>query len=110
MANITVTPQGNIYLCKTKLESDYKNQLTFTNKENQETYFNSKIITTFDNYTYIKNQRMNQKSAFLFTPSSKLPLRAGRIAAALAHPGRRAASDCCRAYSPRNFEPQVQVH
>lgn len=51
---ISITPQGNIYLCNVPLENDYKNQLTFTNKENQETYFNSKIITTFDNYTYIK--------------------------------------------------------
>lgn len=51
---MTVTPQGNIYLCNVPLENDYKNQLTFTSKQNQETYFNSKIIKTFDNYTYIK--------------------------------------------------------
>ena len=51
---MTVTPQGNIYLCNVPLENDYKNQLTFTNKENQLTYFNSKIIRTFDNYTYVK--------------------------------------------------------
>ena len=51
---ITVTPQGNIYLCNVPLENDYKNQLTFANAEAQQTYFNSKIITSFDNYTYMK--------------------------------------------------------
>lgn len=51
---ITVTPQGNIYLCNVPLENDYKNQLTFTNAEAQQTYFNSKIVTSFDNYTYMK--------------------------------------------------------
>lgn len=53
---ITITPQGIVYLCKTPLESDYKNQLTFTNKEAQEEYFNSKITFAFNNeqYTYIK--------------------------------------------------------
>lgn len=51
---MTVTPQGNIYLCNVPLENDYKNQLTFATKNSQETYFNSKIIKTFDNYTYIK--------------------------------------------------------
>ena len=25
---MTITPQGQLYLCKTKLENDYKNQLT----------------------------------------------------------------------------------
>ena len=51
---ITVTPQGNIYLCKTPLENDYNNQLTFTNLEKQLEYFNSKIVKSFDNYTYMK--------------------------------------------------------
>ena len=51
---ITVTPQGNIYLCKTPLENDYNNQLTFDDLEDQLTYFNSKIVKTFDNYTYMK--------------------------------------------------------
>lgn len=52
---ITISPQGNIYLCKTPLESDYKNQLTFTTKQNQENYFNSKVVKTFNEYTYIKH-------------------------------------------------------
>lgn len=51
---ITITPQGNIYLCNVPLENDYHNQLTFTDNEAQITYFNSKIITSFDNYTYMK--------------------------------------------------------
>lgn len=51
---MTITPQGNIYLCKTPLQNDYKNQLTFNNSTSQLNYFNSTIQTTFDNYTYIK--------------------------------------------------------
>lgn len=51
---MTVTPQGNIYICKTPLQSDYKNQLTFANAQKQQEYFNSVINYTFSNYTYIK--------------------------------------------------------
>ena len=51
---MTITPQGQLYLCKTPLENDYKNQLTFANATAQLTYFNSVIQKTFDNYTYIK--------------------------------------------------------
>ena len=35
--NITVTPQGIIYLCKCPLENDYKNQLTFALDMEQQT-------------------------------------------------------------------------
>ena len=55
---ISVTPQGQIYLCKTPLENDYKNQLTFSNATSQKTYFNSKVIKTLDNYTYIKHDNI----------------------------------------------------
>jgi len=55
---ITVTPQGQIYLCKTPLENDYKNQLTFATLNAQQTYFNSTIQQTFDNYTYIKKDNI----------------------------------------------------
>ena len=58
MANISITPQGQIYLCKTPLVSDYKHQLTFSNLQAQLSYFNSKIEKTFDNYTYIKHDNM----------------------------------------------------
>ena len=58
MANISVTPQGQIYLCKTPLVSDYKHQLTFSNLQAQLSYFNSKIEKTFDNYTYIKHDNL----------------------------------------------------
>lgn len=51
---ITITPQGNIYLCKTPLESDYKNQLTFSNSSSQLTYFASKVEKTLSEYTYVK--------------------------------------------------------
>ena len=55
---ITVTPQGQVYICKTPLENDYKNQLTFATKIAQENYFNSTIIKTLDNYTYIKKDNV----------------------------------------------------
>lgn len=55
---ITITPQGQVNLCKTPLENDYKNQLTFTNFTDQINYFNSTIQKTFDNYTYIKKDNV----------------------------------------------------
>ena len=55
---INITPQSDIYLCKTPLENDYKNQLTFSNATAQMTYFNSKIFKTLDNYTYIKHDNV----------------------------------------------------
>ena len=57
---MTITPQGQLYLCKTKLENDYKNQLTFSNATAQLNYFNSVIQHTFDNYTYIKKDNVVQ--------------------------------------------------
>lgn len=47
-----VEPQGIIYLCKTPLENDYKNQLTFTNSTVQENYFNSTVVKSYSEYTY----------------------------------------------------------
>lgn len=55
---ISITPNGSIYLCKTPLKNDYKNQLTFVSKETQLSYFNSRIYKTFDEYTYIKKDNM----------------------------------------------------
>ena len=55
---VSITPQGDIYLCKTPLENDYKNQLTFSNATAQLSYFNSKIFKTLDNYTYIKHDNI----------------------------------------------------
>lgn len=57
---MTITPQGQLYLCKTKLKNDYKNQLTFSNASAQLSYFNSVIEHTFDNYTYIKKDNVVQ--------------------------------------------------
>lgn len=51
---INISPKGSLYLCKTQLENDYKNQLTFTNKEKQQEYFQSKVTNSFSNYTYIR--------------------------------------------------------
>lgn len=53
---MTVTPQGSIYLCKTPLENDYKNTLTFSSTSEQQSYFNSKVLFNFDNYTYLKKE------------------------------------------------------
>ena len=50
---IKVQPQGQIYLCKTPLENDYKNQLTFSTKANQTAYFTSTVVKSYDNNTYI---------------------------------------------------------
>lgn len=57
---MTISPNGQLYLCKTKLENDYKNQLTFKNKEAQLSYFNSTIQHTFSEYTYIKKDNVIQ--------------------------------------------------
>lgn len=57
---MTITPQGQLYLCKTPLENDYKNQLTFSNANAQLSYFNSVIQHSFDNYTYIKKDNIVQ--------------------------------------------------
>ena len=53
---ISITPQGNVYLCKTPLEKDYKHQLTFATATAQSNYFNgsSVKIKTYTDYTYIK--------------------------------------------------------
>lgn len=51
---IKVQPQGQIYLCKTPLESDYKNQLTFTTIDEQQAYFLSTVVKSYDENTYIR--------------------------------------------------------
>lgn len=51
---ISITPQGQVYLCKTPLENDYKHQLTFANATAQQTYFASKVFRSDTDYTYIK--------------------------------------------------------
>ena len=55
---VSITPQGEIYLCKTPLENDYKNQLTFSNATAQNTYFTNAIFKTLDDYTYIKHDNI----------------------------------------------------
>ena len=52
--NITITPQGSISICKTQLENDYKNQLTFSSATTQLEYFETTIEQVFSDYTYIK--------------------------------------------------------
>lgn len=51
---MTVTPQGIVSLCKTPLENDYKNQLTFANANAQQTYFLTTVQQNVSDYTYIK--------------------------------------------------------
>lgn len=55
---ITVTPQGRICLCKSPLENDYNNQLTFSSATTQMNYFNSIVYKTYDNYTYLKKDNV----------------------------------------------------
>ena len=50
---IKIQPQGQIYLCKTPLENDYKNQLTFATQTAQTEYFASTVVRSYDNNTYI---------------------------------------------------------
>ena len=52
-----VTPQGSVYLCKTPLENDYKNQLTFANANEQLQYFSSTVFKTYTEFTYVKKDR-----------------------------------------------------
>ena len=48
-----------VYLLRVPLENDYKNTLYFANASAQQTYFQSRIITSYnyDNFTY---QRKDQ--------------------------------------------------
>lgn len=55
MANITVTPAGSVSLCRTTLENDYKNTLSWTNLTAQTNYFNNLANqVSFSDYTYMK--------------------------------------------------------
>lgn len=55
---MTVTPHGQISLCKTNLKNDYKNEITFSNKQTQESYFLSTVTYNFNDYTYIKKDNV----------------------------------------------------
>lgn len=48
------TPHGEVYLLNTPLENDYNNQLYFSSKTKQYNYFSSKIIKSFSDFTYIR--------------------------------------------------------
>ena len=53
--SITVTPAGSISLCRTNLENDYKNTLTWSSVAAQTTYFNNlPNQVSFTDYTYMK--------------------------------------------------------
>ena len=58
---MNIEPQTVIYLCKTPLENDYQNQLTFANANAQQAYFSSNgvLFRTFgsgtgNGYTYVR--------------------------------------------------------
>lgn len=55
---MTYTPNSIIYLCKTKLENNYKHQLTFSNKSSQLSYFNSTIQKSYSDFTYVKKDNV----------------------------------------------------
>lgn len=51
----SINPSSNIYLCKTPFEADQQNQLTFSTKVNQESYFNGLADKkVFSEYTYVR--------------------------------------------------------
>lgn len=52
---ITVTPAGSISLCRTNLENDYKNTLSWASVADQTSYFNNlPNKVSFTDYTYMK--------------------------------------------------------
>lgn len=51
---ISIEPRSELYICRCPIENDNKNQLTFSNRESQINYFNSIIVKTTSNYTYIR--------------------------------------------------------
>lgn len=57
---MNIEPQTVIYLCKTPLENDYKNQLTFANLTAQNNYFTNQVVRTFggggNGYTYVRKE------------------------------------------------------
>ena len=55
---ISIDPQEKVWLCKTELENDYKNELTFASLQAQENYFNSTIFRSYSDFTYIKKDNI----------------------------------------------------
>lgn len=51
---ISIEPRSELYICRCPIENDNKNQLTFSNRESQINYFNSIIVRSTSNYTYIR--------------------------------------------------------
>lgn len=51
---LSINPSSVITLCKTPLEADQNNQLTFANTSSQESYFNGLTKRTFTEYSYVK--------------------------------------------------------
>ena len=49
---------SKVYLLSVPLENDYKNTLYFTNKSNQENYFQSKVIDSYTNFTYQRKDNL----------------------------------------------------
>ena len=49
---------SKVYLLSVPLENDYKNTLYFTSKENQHSYFASKVVKSYEDFSY---QRKDQK-------------------------------------------------
>lgn len=51
---ISIEPSSEVHLCICPLENDGKNQLTFSDRRSQTNYFNTRIIRSTSNYTYIR--------------------------------------------------------
>jgi hypothetical protein len=49
---------SRVYLLNVPLEKDYKHTLYFDTKEAQETYFKSRIVARYDDFSYIKKENV----------------------------------------------------
>ena len=62
-----ITPQTELRLIKCPIESDNRNQLTFSNATNQYNYFNSLPHITADNFTYQRKDNLIRYPAHIDT-------------------------------------------
>lgn len=50
-------PSSTIYLCNVPIDSTYKNEVFFNNRDAQQRYFASKVVKTFSNYLTVRTTR-----------------------------------------------------
>lgn len=52
-----MNPNSRLWLCRTNLENDYKNTLTFSSLQNQQNYFLEQATKSYTDYTYLRLER-----------------------------------------------------